>query len=48
MKKHRFYTVFLFHAAGPGLEPRYHPPEGCVLPLDDPAITKYPDIFLPQ
>lgn len=25
-------------AAGQGLEPRYHPPEGCVLPLDDPAI----------
>ena len=24
-------------AAGLGLEPRYHPPEGCVLPLDDPA-----------
>ena len=26
-------------AAGQGFEPRYHPPEGCVLPLDDPAIT---------
>ena len=26
-------------AAGPGFEPRYHPPEGCVLPLDDPAIN---------
>ena len=25
-------------AAGLGLEPRYHPPEGRVLPLDDPAI----------
>ena len=25
-------------AAGQGFEPRYHPPEGCVLPLDDPAI----------
>ena len=24
-------------AAGPGLEPRYSPPEGDVLPLDDPA-----------
>ena len=26
------------HATGLGLEPRYHPPEGCVLPLDDPAM----------
>ncbi len=25
-------------AAGLGLEPRYHPPEGRVLPLDDPAM----------
>ena len=25
-------------AAGLGFEPRYHPPEGRVLPLDDPAI----------
>ena len=25
-------------AAGQGLEPQYHPPEGCVLPLDEPAI----------
>ncbi len=25
-------------AAGLGLEPRYTPPEGVVLPLDDPAI----------
>ena len=25
-------------AAGLGLEPRYSPPEGDVLPLDDPAI----------
>ena len=24
-------------AAGQGLEPQYHPPEGRVLPLDDPA-----------
>ena len=24
-------------AAGPGLEPRYHASEACVLPLDDPA-----------
>ena len=24
-------------AAGLGLEPRYHAPEACVLPLDDPA-----------
>ena len=28
----------LFFAAGLGLEPRYSPPEGEVLPLDDPAI----------
>lgn len=27
-------------AAGLGLEPRYHAPEACVLPLDDPAIQK--------
>lgn len=27
-------------AAGLGLEPRYHPPEGCVLPLDDPALLR--------
>ena len=26
-------------AAGQGFEPRYHPPGGCVLPLDDPAMT---------
>lgn len=25
-------------AAGQGLEPQYHPPEGCVLPLDEPAM----------
>ena len=25
-------------AAGLGLEPRYHAPEACVLPLDDPAM----------
>ena len=29
--------VFL-SAAGQGFEPRYHAPEACVLPLDDPAI----------
>ena len=28
-------------AAGQGLEPQYHPPEGCVLPLDEPAMTRY-------
>ena len=28
----------MFFAAGLGLEPRYTPPEGVVLPLDDPAI----------
>ncbi len=27
-------------AAGLGLEPRYPPPEGGVLPLDDPAILE--------
>ncbi len=27
-------------AAGLGLEPRYSPPEGDVLPLDDPAISE--------
>ena len=27
-------------AAGLGLEPRYSPPEGDVLPLDDPAIER--------
>ena len=26
-----------FITAGQGLEPQYHPPEGCVLPLDEPA-----------
>ena len=33
-------TVTWLHsrAAGQGFEPRYHPPEGCVLPLDDPAM----------
>ncbi len=25
-------------AAGQGLEPQYHAPEACVLPLDEPAI----------
>lgn len=28
----------LTRAAGLGLEPRYTPPEGVVLPLDDPAM----------
>lgn len=32
-----FQTSFI-RAAGQGLEPQYHPPEGCVLPLDEPAI----------
>lgn len=27
-------------AAGLGFEPRYHAPEACVLPLDDPAKYK--------
>ena len=27
-----------FGAAGLGLEPRYSPPKGDVLPLDDPAL----------
>lgn len=26
-------------AADQGLEPQYHPPEGCVLPLDESAIN---------
>ena len=30
--------TYLKLAAGLGLEPRYTPPEGVVLPLDDPAI----------
>src|SRR3989344_6340488 len=29
----------LTRAAGQGIEPQYHPPKGCVLPLDEPAIT---------
>lgn len=28
----------LLLAASQGLEPQYHPPEGCVLPLDELAI----------
>ena len=28
-------------AAGQGFEPRYHDPESCVLPLDDPAVGAY-------
>ena len=31
----------IYLAAGLGLEPRYSPPEGDVLPLDDPAILGY-------
>ena len=34
--------IIIFYAAGPGLEPRYSPPEGDVLPLDDPAKFKIP------
>ena len=36
------YAPFLFicTAAGLGFEPRYHPPEGCVLPLYDPAAVQ--------
>ena len=34
-------------AADQGLEPQYHPPEGCVLPLDESAISYNLDI-LPQ
>ena len=26
------------HAPGLGFEPRFHPPEGCCLPLADPGI----------
>ena len=28
-------------AAGQGLEPQYHAPEACVLPLDEPAIFNF-------
>ena len=27
-------------AAGQGIEPRYQDPKSCVLPLDDPALSK--------
>ena len=30
-------------AGEPGFEPRYHPPEGCVLPLDDSPILLLSD-----
>ncbi len=30
--------AYFVYAAGQGLEPRYHAPEACVLPLDDPAF----------
>ena len=33
-------------AAELGFEPRYHPPEGCVLPLDDSAIYAYFTILM--
>lgn len=33
-------------AAELGFEPRYHTPEVCVLPLDDPAILKSLHIYL--
>lgn len=33
-------------AARLGLEPRYHAPEACVLPLDDLAICSYISIFI--
>ena len=35
-------------AAGQGLEPQYHPPEGCVLPLDEPAKYNKTKFILPQ
>ena len=34
-------------AAGQGLEPRYHPPEGRVLPLDEPALLWISESILP-
>lgn len=34
----RTVTYLPVLAAGPGFEPRYHPPEGRGLPLADPAI----------
>ena len=37
-KKRSTLKLGCFLAGEPGFEPRYHPPEGCVLPLDDPAI----------
>ena len=35
-------------AAGQGFEPRYSPPKGDVLPLDDPASSKEASLFLPH
>ena len=35
---HNIFKICL--AADQGLEPQYHPPEGCVLPLDESAIRK--------
>ena len=40
-----FEFVSYDFAAGLGFEPRYQLPESCVLPLDDPAMFKFPDIF---
>lgn len=31
----------IIFAAGQGLEPQYHAPEACVLPLDEPAIYAF-------
>jgi hypothetical protein len=30
-----FFLLYKTRAGEQGLEPQYHPPEGCVLPLDD-------------
>lgn len=29
---------FMFDAPGQGLEPQFHAPEACVLPLDEPGM----------
>ncbi len=34
----RLDSILIPLAAGQGLEPQYHAPEACVLPLDEPAI----------
>ncbi len=31
-------TALRIRVADQGLEPQYHPPEGCVLPLDESAL----------